>query len=916
MTDNHDETQRDGNADDGSGSEPLERPGAVPQQLELPRTADLSRPDQARRTRPVAPHRIRLAEARHGDRPAPSPPTNRGRPGAACRRTRWPGCGSASPMPRSRRSGFRAWAAWAAGLPPGVPSRTGPASARPGLARPRLRLPSIRTAFALTGIAATLVIVASLLMTLPNNPVAPAATGSIYQISWRSAAKPPDAKFEFGPYFTSFGDSLLMLGTRGSTTTVWSSADGSTWSQVSDSGAFEVSGRRFVAQGFSDDGSGGLVAVGNSFGSSPTDVAATAWRSRDGKSWAPAQVDSASGQEMIGGAVTRSGGMVTAGNGVAWFSSDGGQRWTASVLPGAQNYIPRVVGSWDGGYAIVELWNGDGAPHSTVWYSTTGRDWLQGASLDGFDARGIAGLGGRIVAVGSDTGASAEGLAASWASTDGKTWVKATAASDQPQTAMDGVTAVDGSFVAVGAADASLSGTASQGPQPGLSVWVSDDGLSWLPIASGPQPIAHGRMATVAGRVVVVGGLGTGQGVLAGDVTLGPNRTPTPGPSAPAEFALSVKAGDSPMIVDVGPADTLGPVVATGTKFLTFVTQPAGTSIWSSDNGSLWAQEFRPDALVTPENTGRPVVLQAIGDGNGGVIAIGRVTSASGDTGTIWHLPKDGKWQQATMSDPAPPEFSSIAAGPGGFVAASDKAGGSPLMYSTDGQTWNAATISVADGYTLTVGTYKSGFVATGNDPTRAGISTAWISPDGVTWTMRPDWHLPVNVTQVFGIGNGLVAITSGSGVAPAASPSAPASAPPSRLRLRLRVGDPDCQADRQADRQAHRHSERQSPQLLVVVVHGSQVAAVRPQDLRGQLGHSGRPDPRPGRPDRAHQQLDRVGQLGRQDLAASSVAPDELRRLEQLPDRLDPQRDRRGRLGGKGPAEGLFRQRREPLGR
>ena len=38
-------------------------------------------------------------------------------------------------------------------------------------------------------------------------------------------------------------------------------------------------------------------------------------------------------------------------------------------------------------------------------------------------------------------------------------------------------------------------------------------------------------------------------------------------------------------------------------------------------------------------------------------------------------MERDGKWQQASMSDPAPPEFSSIVAGPGGFVAASDKAG-------------------------------------------------------------------------------------------------------------------------------------------------------------------------------------------------------------------------------------------------
>lgn len=812
------ETRPGDNADDEFGIEPLEGSGAASRPLDMPRKADLTGSDQARRARPVRP----APEIEQTKKPAAAPriPAARGILGALARPT-----SQAHPLPRARAGSEPRPVTGARPTDEPEPRSARPASPhplarlrlgesgagrpkiglpgfgglgrrppgdgagtprRPGVGLPRLALPSLRIVFGLTGVVATVAVVASLLMTLPNNPAAPASTGSVYHITWRSATKPPDIKFDFGPYFTSFGDRLLMLGTKGSTTTsatttVWSSDDGSTWSQVSGADAFEISGRRFAAQGLSDDGNGGLVVVGNSFGSSPTDVAATAWRSRDGKTWVPAQVDSGAGQEMIGGATTNSEAVVTAGNGVVWFSPDG-QRWTASVLPGAQNYIPRAVGSWDGGFAIVELWNGDGPRRSAVWYSATGRDWSQGATLDGFDARGIAGLGGRIVAVGSDTGATAEGLAVSWTSTDGKTWVKATAPSEQPQTAMDGVTAVDGSFVAVGSADKNLTGTATQGTQPGLSVWASDDGMSWQPISSASLPLAHGRMAAVAGRVVVVGTTSAGQGVLAGDVTLGPARTPTPGPSAPVEFALSLKAGDSPMIVDVGASDTLGPVAATDTKFLTFITQPGGTSIWSSDNGSLWVQELRPDALVTPTNTGRPVVLQAISDGGGGVIAIGRVTSSSGDTGTIWRLPKGGQWHQASLADPPPPEFSSIAAGSGGFVAASDKAGGSPLMYSTDGETWNAATISVADGYTLTVGAYKSGFVATGSDSNRQGVSTAWTSPDGVTWTMRTDWHLPANVTQIFGIGNGLVAITNGSGIAPTPSASAPASASASGL--------------------------------------------------------------------------------------------------------------------------------------
>jgi hypothetical protein len=169
-------------------------------------------------------------------------------------------------------------------------------------------------------------------------------------------------------------------------------------------------------------------------------------------------------------------------------------------------------------------------------------------------------------------------------------------------------------------------------------------------------------------------------------------------------------------------------------------------------------------------------VLQAIPDGKGGIIATGRVTNDKGDNGTIWHMAKAGDWHQAQILDDAPPEISSVAAGPNGFVASSDAAGGSPILYSTDGDTWQASAISVASGFPLTVSSYRYGFVAVGSDPSRAGVSTAWTSPDGRTWTMRADWKLPPNVTQVFGRGNGLVA----SAVAAAPTDAASASPAPS----------------------------------------------------------------------------------------------------------------------------------------
>ena len=138
----------------------------------------------------------------------------------------------------------------------------------------------MRGIFGLASLTATFAVVAALLVTLPSHPSGPAATGSVYSIDWHNATKPPFTKLDFGPYFTTLDNQLLMVATTGSTTTVWATTDGSTWTQRSGSGAFGIDGRRFVAQGFSDDGQGGLVVIGNSLGSSATDVEATAWRAR------------------------------------------------------------------------------------------------------------------------------------------------------------------------------------------------------------------------------------------------------------------------------------------------------------------------------------------------------------------------------------------------------------------------------------------------------------------------------------------------------------------------------------------------------------------------------------------------------------------------------------------------------------
>jgi hypothetical protein len=823
MNDRDVEAQPGDNYQNEAEDDSLERP-AESKRLVVPPKADVARSDQARRQRPSQTPK---APAKRASLPAAPLMRSTGtmkRPGAqahpfaepqgsaADRGATDPAAGPARrsvPHPLSRHHADAPRRS--AGSPFG---RGGPGA--PGLGigligrhmnrrRGVLGRPSMRGLFGLAGLTATFGIVTALLVTLPNHPSTANPTGSVYNIDWHAGAKLPVNSLDFGPYFTGVDNGLLMVGTVNTTTTVnskptvtsvttvWTTTDGSAWTQRSDSGAFNIDGRRFVAQGISDDGLGGLIVIGNSLGGSPTDVIASAWHSKDGGAWTPMQVDSSAGQEMAAGVVSRPGAAVAAGNGVAWLCTDG-RVWSPQVLPGAAtaggSYTPSVVGSWNGGFVIIGLWIGNGTAHSTAWYSSTGRDWTQAkTSLGGFLAAGVAGVGGKIVAVGSDLGDASPGLAASWSSSDGQTWTESTAPTDLSTVALDGVSRVGHSLVAFGAPAAGSNSSIQQAgptlpgstPRPDAAelVWVSDDGVNWLPIKSTAAPLNDAHMAAIGNKVVMIGGSNGSMSVITGNLTLGPIR-PEASQAAQANLALDIKAGNLPMTPDVNKDYTLGPVTTSAARYYTFATGPSGTAIFNSADGGLWVLELKPTGLTLATVagqtvvTGRPVVLQAIPDGKGGILAAGRVTDTTGDNGMIWHMTKAGTWRQVAFQDDTPSEFSSITAGPGGFVASSDTGGGSQVMYSTDGDTWLAGSIAAGSGLSLSVATYHYGYVAVGSDPTKQGATTAWTSPDGRTWTMRSDWRLPPNVTALFGMGYGLVA------TAKTAPPGASASAGPS----------------------------------------------------------------------------------------------------------------------------------------
>jgi hypothetical protein len=723
---------------------------------------------------------------------------------------------------------------------------------RPTFHRPTLRRPtwplSIRQTISVAvGLTTVIAVVAGLVLLIPNRPVALPSAGSVRGVDFRAASKPPTGNFYYGPYFVSEGSRLLMMGSDGKTSTVWSSTDGSAWEAISVPGSFGAPTQRFVVLGFASDGNGGLIAVGDGFAPG-SKVVATAWHSRDGQTWSPAAVDFPTNTEMIGLA-ERPGAIVSAGNGVAWFSQDGSS-WTLVALPNATGYTPRAVRAWAGGFAILAVSGGTDPRHTAAWISSDGKVWTPAeAPLAGFQAQSLVAYGNGLVAVGSQiltpeelatpspspspspspgpsasTGkatpkatpkpaktaapsAAASGaspspsptptptveVATSWISPDGIHWFRGNALPTRQSQALESITQVFDSLVAVssepgGLAEAPASPGASALPARPASLWTSDDGMTWKPMPTSASALTRGQLAPF-GKSLVLAGIDSGGSlaVLIGDVSLGSPLpviavTPTP------PFSIALHAGPMPMVPGLATEDTLGPVVATADRFLVFVNGKAGAAVFSSADGSVWSTEASPAVLLGAASTGTAgataatgtatasgtaiasgtgaatgatgtaVVTAAAPDGQGGIVAVGSISGASGQSAAIWRL-TGTTWTGATISGTAPSSLGSVDVHDGNFVAAADSDGGPRIMYSGDGTTWVEAAISGADAYSLTLSSWSGGFVASGVD--NSGKAAAWTSPDGLTWA-RADWKLPTYASVVYGTRKGLVTTSSG----------------------------------------------------------------------------------------------------------------------------------------------------------
>jgi hypothetical protein len=227
-------------------------------------------------------------------------------------------------------------------------------------------------------------------------------------------------------------------------------------------------------------------------------------------------------------------------------------------------------------------------------------------------------------------------------------------------------------------------------------------------------------------RAVLVSRPVAGPASGATDVRLGWQAAARPPGAVPAARPVALGSGLVVLTSD-GSAQVIGDVSA---------------SAWSSPDGSNWSRLSQPGAISEP---GRSIMLvAACPDGRGALVAAG--TSAIGADPSlalktaIWHSSDGRTWDLATVDGDVGASVEDVAAGPGGIVAVGlaqpVNAGSARALawYSSDGSTWPQASVSDSDGYSLlAVAAWQGELVSIGSGT--GGRAAAWTSADGRSWT-------------------------------------------------------------------------------------------------------------------------------------------------------------------------------------
>jgi hypothetical protein len=544
---------------------------------------------------------------------------------------------------------------------------------------------------------------------------------------------------------------------------IWTSADGRTWTLASMAGlplrsGDQISVLKRTAAGFIAAGS--YVPGGDTAHASPV-----VFLSANGVSWqrlGAAQLALAAGGGRVtgiryaasyGNAILMAGDVVTTVRGksgrteltrasAAWLSGNGGTSWMLVVRPAAQAQISGEAVTRDG-FILVRPAAAGGRPAVAVYRSPDGRTWTREATLStpaGFQTGFVSGGPDGAVVSGQ-----AGRVLTAFVSADGASWRQTPEFGNAAAEAVSGVTLAAGGTVVV-------AGTSTPAPdtrQPLITVLRPGAGPARVDVAAIPgateAQLAVNGVAAAGSTLVAVGGA---------------NGYPAAWASANGGLSWTRATGQTPAVFGRPGSQQLASVAHGAAGWLAVGGVTAGTAehpvVVSSANGTSWRAAdaegaFRGPGLYTDQAAAGP----------GGYVIVGYQVSAGHPIAAAWWSVGLTGWRRAGDASPgaldgaaAGAQMLAVTASPRGFVAVGWDGDQPSAWTSPNGQAWTRAAVPLPSGIRRAVLQHVASdgraVVAIGTALTNSGqlLPFAANSSDGgTTWT---DAALPVPSGHAF----------------------------------------------------------------------------------------------------------------------------------------------------------------------
>lgn len=534
----------------------------------------------------------------------------------------------------------------------------------------------------------------------------------------------------------------------------WFSADGASWAAAGRAPDFSGAGPQYLSDAAAVDG--GVVAVGAV--SEGARAKPAAWRSKDGRSWAPAGGSfelQGTSSDSVGTAVSAvrraAAGLVAVGGGTAarrmWASTDG-VTWSEVPLPELISYgtgFDARLLALDGSDVLVGS-SVAGVPRLLLlrdgqWTDVTGQDTGFPSPRPDVCCISLAAAGGRLAAV-ADVDRAGRALGsggtevAVYSSSDGLQWTTADGAPFRDARA--GAVGADpaGRLVAVGG----LEPPPTAGGQHALATWT-EFGRRWrrdrVLALAGDDPQEGGTRrfsatATRDGRMVVAGIAFVGDG-------------------AEANVDGVVFAGDGSG--ELRPVDGVPGMTGAGDQYVEGACAgPAGwvvvgavqsgserdAAAWFSTDGTTWSQVQSPSFGGAGAQD-----MQRCAAAGDGFVAVGSAAAGDSTDAAVWWSPDGRTWERS----PAPTlggddeQVAADVAGDGAEVVAvgADRSGGDyavALWHSGDGgRTWDRIDPGAPFGTERFA--YADAVVVTGRRVVVAGVADDRVAVWAGPWPLR-----------------------------------------------------------------------------------------------------------------------------------------------------------------------------------